>query len=69
MSWFRDEQDNLINLDHIATIEVVEVEGCEEHAVLALKLNDEQVILQRGTEEQCRNFRERIWGKLPKMVL
>lgn len=68
MSWIRDLDDNLVNLDHVARLEVVEVDnesGGEHkhtHALIARFPNNEEPAawLLEGNPSQCINKLEAI---------
>lgn len=65
MSWIRDLDDNLVNLDHVARLEVVEVEDAVEgstHALVAKFPREEEPTawLAEGNQTHCRNKLEAL---------
>ena len=73
MTWLRDLDDDLLNLDHVQSIEVLEQEqepgeeSSETHAVIARfpgEINNARYIFV-GSEADCRVHRDKIMLKLP----
>lgn len=72
MSWTRDLDSNLVNLDHVQAIDVAELEeanGSETHCLLARFPGDNDRILDTGTEDEMRNKQSLFTSKLPMVKL
>lgn len=71
MTWLRDLDDDLINLDHVQTVDVVELADPQEgetHCVLAVFPGGDTGnarYLFTGDEAACRAHRDKIMLKLP----
>lgn len=70
MSWIRDTEEDLHNLDHVQSLDVHEVEGegvDEEkaHGVIARFPSGDSTVLFLGTEKECRTKIDLIATKLP----
>lgn len=71
MSWIKDTDENVHNLDHVKSIEIEkleEVEGEEDtpsHGVFITFPDNEQTAVFTGTEVECQGRLLMISNKLP----
>lgn len=73
MSWIKDLDGHLVNLDHCKSIDVSELEAQtqhETHCIVAQWVDEtEGRILDTGSEEQMRSKQALIASKLPMVKL
>ena len=69
MSWLRDESGDLVNLDHVAALDISQLEESDESCIVARLIDGSSRIIDTGTEAQMKNKSALISGKLPLVKL